>query len=144
MTGNYVLVAGQVDSTVDAGFRLPPDLTPTISLSPSSFVVSASNPNRQLRMFVRLSEILNQPTNGTTITIQIVKDNRFTFTYNPALTSLGTTTLENTDWTFDNSNPVFWIWRTNKVIPGLNSTTFGLQEISTLKESMAPNFSQFN
>ncbi|MBK6478056.1 MAG: carboxypeptidase regulatory-like domain-containing protein [Saprospiraceae bacterium] len=145
MTGNYVLVAGQVDSTVDAGFRLPPDLTPTISLSPSSFVVSASNPNRQLRMFVRLSEILNQPTNGTTITIQIVKDNRFTFTYNPALTSLGTTTLENTDWTFDNSNPVFWIWRTNKVIPGLNSTTFWITgKFQHSKESMAPNFSQFN
>ena len=104
------------------------DLTPTITLSPSSFVVPSTNHSRSLRMYVRISEILDFPTNGV-ITLKIEKDSRFTFSFNQTLTNLGSTVLQNSIWTFDDTDPMYWVWSTSNIINGLNSSTFGVQGV---------------
>ena len=79
-------------------------------------------------MYVRISEILDFPTNGV-ITLKIEKDSRFTFSFNQTLTNLGSTVLQNSIWTFDDTDPMYWVWSTSNIINGLNSSTFGVQGV---------------
>lgn len=96
-----------------------PDLTPVIDATPSS-IIGIKNIN----IIVDIIELTGMPTSGL-ITVRIPKDNRFTFTYNPALTMLGFSSVNNSDWSYDGSNPVFHIFTTNAVIPGYGVSTFG-------------------
>lgn len=131
MTGNYTLIAGQVDSTVDAGFRLPgnpimPDLQPTISVLPTSFTVGAPTYSRILRVVVRINEVEDIATTGDPIVVRIPRTSKLTFTYNPSLTSLGPNTLQNSMWTFT-STALYWEFTYNGVFPAYGESKFGFE-----------------
>jgi|GEM_PF-1651409 len=132
MTGNYTLTSGQVDLTVDAGFRIPaapimPDLQPTISILPSSFTVNAtSGYSRLLRVIVRINEVEDVPTTGHPIIVRIPKTSKLSFTYSPSLTSLGATILQNSSWSFSNADPIYWVFTyTGGVFPAYGESKFG-------------------
>lgn len=131
MTGNYILIAGQVDSTVDAGFRLPgnpimPDLQPTISVLPTSFTVGAPTYSRTLRVVVRINEVEDIATTGDPIVVRIPRTSKLTFIYNPSLTSLGPNTLQNSMWTFT-STALYWEFTYNGVFPAYGESKFGFE-----------------
>lgn len=73
---------------------------------------------------VNLSELNGRNTDGSTITVQIVKDPRFTFTFNPALTTIGFSSIDNSNWTYT-SGAIFHEFTTNDVIQGLQTFSFG-------------------
>ncbi|MEP7324085.1 MAG: SdrD B-like domain-containing protein, partial [Saprospiraceae bacterium] len=126
VTGNYTLISGQTDSTVDAGFHLIPDLQPTIFILPTSFTVDASTGySRAVRLIVRVAEVSNMPTDGSPIVVRIPRTSKLTFTYVPTLTSLGSTTLLNSAWTFGNSNPAFWEFTYYGTFPPYGVMNFG-------------------
>ena len=97
-----------------------PDLTPNITVVPNimhgTTVFSAT---------IRVSEILGVPTNGSLIMIRIPRDERLTFTYNPAATVIGFTAVNNNVWTYDGTDPIYHIFRTSSVIAGNTYSTFG-------------------
>jgi hypothetical protein len=98
---------------------LPPDLTPSITITPNILHgISTFNAT------VKVTELNAVNTNGT-ITVRIPKDSRVTFTYNSALTTLGFTTVNNSAWTYNGTNPFFHIFTTTNVIAARGSLTFG-------------------
>ena len=97
-----------------------PDLTPNITTIPN-IITDTMNFN----VTVRIQELDNAPTNGTEILVRIIKDSRITFTYNPGLTSIGFTPVQNSVWTYDGSDPFFHIFRTSIVIAANGASTFG-------------------
>ena len=97
-----------------------PDLTPNITTIPN-IILDTMNFN----VVVRVQELDGAPTNGSEILVRIIKDSRVTFTYNPALTSIGFSTVQNSVWTYDGSDPFFHIFRTNTIIAANGSSTFG-------------------
>ena len=97
-----------------------PDLTPNITTIPN-IITDTMNFN----VIVRVQELDNAPTNGSEILVRIIKDTRITFTYNPALTSIGFSAVQNTVWTYDGSDPFFHIFRSNTIIAANGASTFG-------------------
>ena len=97
-----------------------PDLTPNITTIPN-IILDTMNFN----VVVRVQELDGAPTNGSEILVRIIKDARVTFTYNPALTNVGFSTVQNNVWTYDGSDPFFHIFRTNTIIAANASSTFG-------------------
>ncbi|MFN7116869.1 MAG: Ig-like domain-containing protein [Saprospiraceae bacterium] len=96
-----------------------PDLTPIINAVPSSFTGIGN-----LNITVRVRELLGRATTGL-ITVRIPKDNRLTFTYNPALTTVGFNQVNNAVWSYDGSNPLFHLFTTNVTISASGASSFG-------------------
>jgi hypothetical protein len=97
-----------------------PDLTPNISATPNIMTGTT-----QFYLTVKVTELYNVSTSGL-VTVFIPRDPRLTFTYNNALTSLGFTTLNNSVWNYDSSNPIFHIFTTSSVIAAASTSTFGM------------------
>ena len=97
-----------------------PDLTPNITTIPN-IIIDTMNFN----VTVRVQELDNAPTNGSEILVRIIKDPRVTFTYNPALTNIGFTSVQNNAWTYDGTDPFFHLFRTSIIIPANGASTFG-------------------
>jgi hypothetical protein len=101
-----------------------PDLTPNITVSPN-----VMHGPTNFNVTVRVTELLGNQTNGSVITVRIPRDPRVSFTYNPALTTIGFTTVNNSVWTYDGTDPFFHIFRTNSIIAGNTFSTFGFQAV---------------
>lgn len=100
-----------------------PDLTPNISATPNIMTGTT-----QFYLTVKVTELYNVSTSGL-ITVFIPRDPRLTFTYNNTLNALGFTTLNNSVWSYDSSNPIYHIFTTNAVIggsPATSTSTFGM------------------
>ncbi|MEZ5047450.1 MAG: Ig-like domain-containing protein [Chitinophagaceae bacterium] len=96
-----------------------PDVTPNITITPNVLHGTST-----FNTTVRVTELNMVNTNGT-ITVRIPKDNRVSFTYNPALTNIGFTTLNNSQWTYDGSNLFFHVFTTTATINAGSFSTFG-------------------
>jgi len=113
-------VFSPVDSTITGDF--PPlgssancltgdaDLAPVITVVPSSIQGVST-----LNVVAKVGEIAFENTDGTTITVRIPVDQRFTFTWDPTLTTVGFDAVQNNQWTYS-SNGLFHEFVTNKVI----------------------------
>jgi hypothetical protein len=123
-TGNYTDVNGNpqtVSDTDDATVpAVLPDVTPIITAIPN--VMQGLT---EFNLTVRVTELNDIATNGL-ITVRIPKDVRLSFSqpYNPGLSSLGSTPLNNSVWSFseDANN---YIFTTTSVIEAGGFSTFG-------------------
>lgn len=95
------------------------DLSIVVTTIPSVLVGPTS-----VGVVVDLHELNGRNSDGSTITVQIVKDARFTFAFDPTLTTVGFSTVNNTNWTY-NSGTIFHEFTTNSVIQGKQSLSFG-------------------
>ena len=103
---------------VNFGIVKQPDVAPTITAVPNVMHGITS-----LNIFVQVAELNHVDTSGA-IVVKIPKDSRLTFTYNPALTVLGGTPLNNPVWSYssDANNHIF---TSSAVITGGNYSYFG-------------------
>lgn len=102
-----------------------PDLTPRINLNPNN-IIGQSN----MEITVQVNEINNIPTNGSTITLYVDKQNLFSnFTFNSAqTTNAAGQPVQNSLFTIDAvSNPDFYVITTNAVFANsLRRVTFSV------------------
>jgi uncharacterized repeat protein (TIGR01451 family) len=123
-TGNYTDVNGDPQTVTDSDdATVPaviPDVTPIITAIPN--VMQGLT---EFNLTVRVTELNDIATNGL-ITVRIPKDVRLSLSspYDPGLTSLGSTPLNNSVWTFseDANN---YIFTTTSVIEAGGFSTFG-------------------
>jgi len=98
----------------------PPDVTPTLTVNPNVMHGITS-----FNLFVRVTELNMVNTSGT-ITVNIPKDSRWILTdgFVPSLAVLGTTPLNNSEWTYgeDGINHIF---TSNTSIPSGGFSIFG-------------------
>jgi hypothetical protein len=99
-----------------------PDVTPNITAIPN--VMSGIT---NFNITVKVTELNMVNTNGL-ITVVIPKDSRWVFNvpYDPALTILGPTALNNAVWSYS-SNTLYHIFTTTSVIPAGSFSTFGFK-----------------
>ena len=111
-------------ATVYLNISTLPDVSPTITIEPS-IMIGITN----FYVTVRITEMNSVNTNGT-ITVRIPRDTRWVFdgAYNPNLTTLGTTTLNNNVWSYT-SNSTHHIFTTNSVISAGSYSYFGFRAI---------------
>ncbi len=99
-----------------------PDVTPTITLNPN-----VANGVTIFELILRVTELNNRNTSGN-IVIHIPKDQHWDLaeSYNPSLTDLGETSLNNSEWSysFDDSNHIF---TSSTTITGGSYSTFGFR-----------------
>lgn len=96
-----------------------PDVTPNITATPNIMHSTTT-----FNVTVKVTELNMVKTNGT-ITVRIPKDNRLSFTYNPAAIKIGFTNVSNSVWNYNGTNPFFHIFTTTTVIPKGGFSTFG-------------------
>ncbi len=99
-----------------------PDLSPNILILPSILEGPST-----FYIVVEAHEINNAPTDGSEILLIMPRDPYIHFTYDPLLTSVPFFNVNNSNWTYDNSNPDFHIFRTSEVIPPNGGLSFGLE-----------------
>lgn len=100
---------------------VPPDLTPVIIANPS-----VMNGITNFNITIKVAEVgEGTPTSGL-ITVLVPKDPRISFTYNNTLTTIGSTSVNNANWSLDNSNQFFYIFTSTTVIPASGFSTIGL------------------
>ncbi|GAB4035456.1 hypothetical protein GCM10028774_24870 [Spirosoma jeollabukense] len=102
-----------------------PDLSILLNVSPTT-TYGTTNLTARISVF-NLSQV---PTVGT-ITVYLSKDPLVNFTFDPTATFVGTGLVQNANWSFDNSNPNFWILTSSIVIAGGNSSRVGLSGVIT-------------
>jgi len=96
-----------------------PDVTPNITATPNIM-----NGTTNFDLTIKVTEINSVSTNGL-ITVLVPRDSRVTFTYNPALTTVGSTPVSNANWTYDGSNTFYHVFTSTAVIPANGFSTFG-------------------
>ncbi|TRZ76713.1 MAG: hypothetical protein D4R97_00375, partial [Bacteroidetes bacterium] len=115
-------------SVVNANFGIVklPDITPNITVSPN---VMAGITNFDVT--VKVTELNMVNTNGV-ITVIIPKDSRWVLngSFNPSLTNLISTSLNNADWSYS-SDASYHIFTTTSVIPAGSFSTFGFKATFT-------------
>jgi hypothetical protein len=107
---------------VTVPLTVPPDLTPLITATPN-VMHGVTNFN----VTIKVSEVSGTASNGL-ITLYIPKDPRITFTYNSALTTIGSSpavSLDNSDWTYNGTNQFYYIFTSTTAIPANESSTIG-------------------
>ncbi len=108
------------DAGVD-GYAGIPDITVSFNIL-TTLMDGITSANAIFNLY----ELAGVNTNGT-ITLILAKDNRFTFTYNNTLSTLGSQSVNNADWSYDSSNPSFHIWESIVPINALGKSNFGLE-----------------
>ncbi len=95
------------------------DLTCSFTMLPS-----LSNGVSELSFIIQVQELIGL---NTTDTIQIVlpKDERLSLDYIPDLMEMGPFILQNGNWEYDGSSPLFHVWKNGKELLANNSTRFG-------------------
>ncbi len=78
-----------------------------------------------LSFVVDVQELNNTDTEGT-ITVIFAKDDRFSFDWDTALTQIGPLSVQNADWTYDDTNNAFHIFNTVLPVEQLSGTSFGI------------------
>lgn len=106
---------------VTVPLTVPPDLTPLIIATPN-VMHGITNFN----VTIKVSEVSGTASNGL-ITLYVPKDPRISFTYNSALTTIGSpaVSLDNADWTYTGTNQFYYIFTSTTAIPANESSTIG-------------------
>ena len=77
---------------------------------------------------LRVQEVEGYDTEGA-INVVLPKDFKLQITWDPNGISIGPYTVNNSVWTYDNSNPNFHIWNTNSVVTGSSSSSLGFEAL---------------
>ncbi len=111
-------------ATVYLNIATLPDVTPVITAVPN-----VMNGVTNFYITVQITELNNVNTSGT-ITVKIPKDTRWVLdgAYDPNLTTLGSTTLNNNVWSYS-SDATYHIFTTNSVISAGSYSYFGFRAI---------------
>jgi hypothetical protein len=113
------------DNVTEANFGIVklPDLTPTITATKN-----VMNGITSFDLIIRITELNNINTDGV-ITVRLPVDSRWTLDglFNPALTSLGSVTVHNSQWSYDGSDPNYHVFTTNAVISAGSSSAIGIK-----------------
>jgi len=99
---------------------MDPDLTCTLNI-----LSSISDESTTEFAFIDVYELAGNSTNGE-ITVTLPKDPRFTFAYDSSLSFLGIYEVNNANWSYDNSDPAFHVWKTSTVINGSGKSSIGI------------------
>lgn len=97
-----------------------PELTPTIRIIPGNISGVST-----VGVVVDVSELNDNPTDGSAVKVRIPIDTRLTFTWDPTLTNVGFNTVQNSQWTYSTINGLFHQFEHNGVIAGLNKLSLG-------------------
>jgi hypothetical protein len=100
---------------------VPPDLSPVIIANPS-----VMNGITNFNITIKVAEVGEGTATSGLITVLVPKDPRISFTYNNGLTTIGSTPVNNANWSLDNSNQFFYIFTSTSVIPASGFSTIGL------------------
>ena len=118
------MIAGQVDTSVDAGITLP-DLQLTLTFSPTTFVVyDYNNFTLPINVVCRVSEVNRAATNGSNIVIKIPRIIFIDFTYQPSLTIVEGQPVDNNQWTLS-QDAIHWIFTYSGILPAFANSYFG-------------------
>lgn len=79
---------------------------------------------------VDVFDLVTTPSSGTAV-VYLTKDPLVDLSFNPASVFVGGKLVQNSSWTFSNSNPNFYILTTSAVIPGEDKLSFGLTGVLT-------------
>lgn len=99
---------------------LGPDLTSVIYVRPSP--VYGSSP---ISVVVDVLE-LNSVASSGMITVKITRDNKLNLSFNSTESSVGGRQVQNSAWSFDGSNPSYYVLTTQQVIAAGDHLSFGL------------------
>jgi hypothetical protein len=99
--------------------KATPNLTPSVQ-----FLPSITHGVQTVSVITTVAETKNVATDST-ITVYVTRDPKYTIMFSPAETTVGGRAVNNSIWTLDTSNPQFYIFRTNTVLPGNGTSKFG-------------------
>ncbi len=100
------------------------DFTPRMTLYNTEIVDGQGN----IIFYFTVEELLKNSGSIGPMTLRMKRSEFLTFTYEPNATQIGNQVVTNSDWVFDDTNPVYWIWTTDQVIEaGSFSTAFAFQ-----------------
>ena len=97
-----------------------PDMTPVLYARPSSIYG-----NTPFRVIVDVLELNSIATSGV-VTVKLTRDARVSLNFDPTATSVGGRPVQNSAWSFDDSNPALYSLTTNQVMPAGGKVSFGL------------------
>ena len=106
------------------------DLSPKTTLTPNIM-----HGTTQFKVTIKIMELLGNPTNASEIMVRVPKDPRVSFIFNPAVTAIGSTLVNNNIWIYDESNAFFHIFKTSAVIAASTFSTFGFDATFTPGQS---------
>ena len=116
------------DVTTTIILLLPPDVTPVITASPNVMLGVTD-----FNVFIEITELNMVNTDGL-ITVKVPVDDRWELNgpYTPSLTMLGSTDLDNTDWSYSIENdglgnPAYHVFSSTVVIPGGGFSMIGFK-----------------
>jgi len=101
-----------------------PDLTPTITILPGN--ISGVS---QVGVAIEITELNGVDTDGSTITVRVPSDPRLTFNWNPGLTFVALTQVNNNNWNYLGDNGfvhTFTYNGTGQQIAGSTTESFGM------------------
>lgn len=119
--------AGKATSQKKVSTKPVPDLVGLITINPD--IIRNGMP---IAAIIDVVETKKVPTSGL-ITVYVQKETSFVhFKFNPTATSIGSSNVQNADWSFDDTtNPRFYILTSRKVIAGGKMSTIGLTGLFT-------------
>lgn len=100
------------------------NLSPVLYVVPSS-VQGISN----VSVAVRISEVDNFDTDGSTIRVNLPSDTRLTFTYDPTLTLVALQAVDNSQWTYLGNSGVFHQFEFTGPLSSLSNASFGFNGV---------------
>lgn len=99
------------------------DLSPVMTIVPGN--VSGVS---QVDVVVKVTELNDADTEPQPIIVRIPADQRLTFPWDPSLTTVGFTPVQNANWNYNGNNPLFhsWVYNgPNLIIQGGTTSAFG-------------------
>lgn len=110
------------DSDVSDVDAVTVDLRPTLSIYSSCVNVNGPTP---MLLEVRVKELNGVCSTGN-IVIRFPRSSFFSFNYDADATNVEGIPVMNQDWTFDDTHPIYWQWKSSQTIPasGLSSFAF--------------------
>jgi len=111
---------GTYDIGADEFVSGAPDLHPEIVINNQNSIGPTT-----LNVIVELNELLNNSTTGP-VSFTIAKDVHITFSFDNTMTILDGLVLNNSEWTYDNSNPDFHVFNSNESIQASGISRVGL------------------
>ena len=112
-------------SSTSVTVKFPPDLTPTIFARPQVL-----NGTTDVTVVVDVVEINGVASTGT-IQVRVSKDNQISLTRPVNATSVRGRPVQNSVWTFDDSNEAYYLLTTTSSVAAGNKLSFGLTGVAT-------------
>jgi hypothetical protein len=125
--GLLAIAVDLVTNAEEANFGIVKVQDVTINLTAAPNVMAG---NTNFRLWIKITELNGVDTQGD-ITVIIPKDSRWILNgaFNTSLTLLGSTPVNNSDWTFSDTDPDYYIFTTPAVIPAGLFSTFGFDAV---------------